>query len=168
MALHSLPVTGLCSGKVGRFFFLYSFVFTSSLLCPLVQLPALCMVVVWLGNPPFAQLARPCLAVSALVQQPLFDPRVAWEESFWLASVSVSEIDRKPRNYAKPDLDSNAAEAGVADRTNLLFFRGDQSELDLSAKRIDILRGGALSFRFLFWSSILSSLAANSITIFIS
>lgn len=38
------------------------------------------------------------------------------EESFWLASVSVSEIDREPRNY----VGSNAAEAGVADRTNRL------------------------------------------------
>lgn len=66
MALHSLPLFRgnramlLPRGKVGRFFFLYSFVFTSSLLCPLVQLPALCYV--WQsfdsGIPSPSQLVR--------------------------------------------------------------------------------------------------------------
>lgn len=59
-----LGVTGLCSFKEGkwggRFLFLYSFVFTSSLLCPLVQLPALCYV--WQsfdsGIPSPSQLVR--------------------------------------------------------------------------------------------------------------
>lgn len=70
MSLHSLPLKrgywamliprGKGRNKVGRFFFLYCFVSTSSSglssfsLSPLVKLPALCMVVALLGllNPP--------------------------------------------------------------------------------------------------------------------